>query len=167
MSTRAGLALGSNLGDRLAHLVEARTRLAALSTGPVLQAPIYQTAPVGCPEGSPDFFNTVVEIGFEGSPRELLQAALRIEKELGRTRPDVSNAPRIIDIDLLYLGGQTVAEADLELPHPRLTSRRFVLEPLAGIRPDLTLPGDTLTISGHLDALDSDEAELVRVRDSW
>lgn len=167
MSTRAGLALGSNLGNRLAHLRQARDRLRELSADGLLQAPIYQTAPVACPDGSPDFYNTVVEIRFEGSARELLTAALKLELELGRDRSAGPNAPRTIDIDLLYVGEETIAEDDLELPHPRLTERRFVLQPLADIDPGLMLPGDTATIAEHLAHLDTDEPELVLVQAAW
>lgn len=164
VSPRAGLALGSNLGDRLAHLKAATERLRDLSSdGTLLQAPIYQTAPVACPQGSPDFYNTVVEIRFHGSPRELLEAALRIETELGRRRPDAPNAPRPIDIDLLYFGDEILDEPDLVVPHPRLGQRRFVLQPLADIRPDLILPGETIRIREQLDRLESDEPDLVEV----
>ena len=166
-STRAGLALGSNLGNRLAHLRDARDRLRQLSKGPLLQAPIYQTAPVACPDGSPDFYNTVVEIRFDSSPRDLLASALDIEAALGRDRSAGPNAPRTIDIDLLYFGDERIADPDLELPHPRLTSRRFVLQPLADIRPGLILPDDASTIAGHLAHLDSDEPKLVLVQAAW
>ncbi len=166
-STRAGLALGSNLGNRLAHLRDARDRLRQLSKGPLLQAPIYQTAPVACPDGSPDFYNTVVEIRFDSSPRDLLASALDIEAALGRDRSAGPNAPRTIDIDLLYFGDERIADPDLELPHPRLTSRRFVLQPLADIRPGLILPDDAATIAEHLAHLDSDEPELVLVQAAW
>ena len=167
MSTAAALALGSNLGNRLAHLKQARDRLRGLSADGLLQAPIYQTAPVACPDGSPDFYNTVVEIRFEGSPQELLAAALALELELGRDRSAGPNAPRTIDIDLLYFGDETISAADLELPHPRLTDRRFVLQPLADIRPDLMLPGDHVTIAEHLAHLDTDEPALVLVQAAW
>ena len=167
MSTPAGLALGSNLGNRLAHLRQARDRLREISADGLLQAPIYQTAPVACPDGSPDFYNTVVEIRYQGSPQELLTAALELELELGRDRSAGPNAPRTIDIDLLYVGEETISESELKLPHPRLTDRRFVLQPLADLRPGLMLPGDTATIAEHLAHLDTDEPELVLVQAAW
>lgn len=162
---RAGIALGSNLGDRLARLREAVSRLRAIAAPgePVLEAPVYQTEPRFCPPDSPDFLNTVVEIGFHGGARELLEKTRAIEKELGRVRGGGRNAPRTIDIDLLYLGDERRDEADLELPHPRLAERRFVLQPLADIRPDLVLPGRALTVAELLERLDSDEAPLVPV----
>lgn len=122
---------------------------------------------MACPDGSPDFYNTVVELTFDGSARELLEAALGIETGLGRERPGEPNAPRPIDIDLLYFGDETIRDPDLEVPHPRLTSRRFVLQPLADVRPDLVLPGDAATIAEHLAHLDSDEPELALVQAAW
>lgn len=169
MSSRTAIALGSNLGDRLAHLREARDRLRELATPgePFLQAPVYQTAPVDCPGDSPDFYNTVVELAFDRSPHDLLDATQAIEFHLGRRAATERNAPRVIDLDILYLGGSTENEGILELPHPRLTSRRFVLQPLADIRPDLVLPGDAATIAEHLAHLDNDEPELSLVQASW
>ena len=156
---RAGLALGSNLGDRLAHLRAAVTRLREIATPgePVLLARIYQTKPRGCPSGSPDFHNSVMEIGFHGTPLELLEKTLAIELELGRSREAPRNAPRIIDIDLLYLGDACCGDDSLILPHPRIGQRRFVLQPLADIRPDLVIPGQILTIAGMLEHLVPDE----------
>ncbi len=148
---RAGIALGSNLGDRIGNLRAARDLLAGISKGPVLSASIYQTAPVGCPEGSPDFLNTVIEIDFEGEPLELLALTQGFQKQLGRVDSPIRNAPRVIDIDILYLGDTVFSDDTLELPHPRLTIRRFVLQPLADIRPDLILPGDDLSIMRHLE----------------
>lgn len=166
---RAAIALGSNLGNRLANLQAARDLLKQLSPTPAefLQAPIYQTEPLDCPEDSPDFYNTVVEFPYSGSPHELLDATQAIEFHLGRTQNPERNAPRPIDLDLLYLGEETRHGGLLELPHPRLTSRRFVLQPLAEIRPDLVLPGDSASISQHLAHLDSDEPPLVMVQALW
>lgn len=166
---RAGLALGSNLGNRLRNLQEARDLLRALAApgGAFLQAPIYQAAPVDCPDGSPDFYNTVVEIACPLDAHELLERTRAIEFHLGRRPAPERNAPRLIDIDILYYGEQTLDDDLLLLPHPRLTQRRFVLEPLASIRPDLVLPGDEATIAEHLRHLDADEAPLRLVQSSW
>lgn len=167
--SRVGLALGSNLGRRLVHLQEARELLKniAVSGEPLLQAPVYQTEPVRCPANSPDFYNTVVEIAFAGTPFELLGHTQAIEFKLGRLAMPEPNAPRIIDVDILYFGDQTLDAGLLVLPHPRLTTRRFVLQPLADIRPDLVLPGDTATIREHLLHLDSPEPPLALVQASW
>jgi 2-amino-4-hydroxy-6-hydroxymethyldihydropteridine diphosphokinase len=160
---RAGIALGSNLGNRLANLRAAIDALRGISeTGePFLEAPIYQTEPRFCPPGSPDFLNTVVEFGYGGSPLELLASAREIETGLGRTRSGLQNEPRVIDVDLLYLGDLVHDDADLELPHPRIGERRFVLQPLAEIRPELRLPGHERTVSELLDGLPGEEAPLV------
>lgn len=166
---RVGIALGSNLGDRLANLQAARDRLWCLAQPGAArcQAPIYQTAPVQCPDGSPDFYNTVVEIEFAGTPVELLEHTQRIESQLGRVRAAMRNAPRVIDVDLLYYGDETLAVAGLELPHPQLTRRRFVLQPLADIRPDLQLPGDKISIADHLMRLESSAPPLELVQSVW
>ncbi|MGB6219791.1 2-amino-4-hydroxy-6-hydroxymethyldihydropteridine diphosphokinase [Haloferula sp.] len=169
MTERAAIALGSNLGDRLQNLRAARELLKKLSApnGDLLQAPIYQTAPVACPEGSPDFYNTVLEISYAGTPHELLDATQAIEFHLGRLPGTERNAPRVVDLDILYLGEATETGGLLELPHPRLTSRRFVLQPLADIRPELILPGDGVTIAEHLSHLDTDEPPLALVQGAW
>ena len=164
---RAGIALGSNVGDRLANLRAAASHLREIATPgePVLTAPIYQTEPRHCPPGSPDFHNSVIEIGFAGDPHALLEKTRAIETRLGRVRHAARNAPRVIDLDLLYLGDMCCADGELVLPHPRVAERRFVLQPLADIRPDLLLPGQSLTIAGLLEILASDEPPAVVVGD--
>ncbi len=161
---RAGIALGSNLGDRSAHLQAALfyLREIAEALAPMLCAPVYQTEPRFCPPGSPQFLNTVVEIGFDGTPLELLEKTRAIEIRLGRLRGSERNAPRTIDIDLLYLGEITLAHPELTLPHPRIAERRFVLQPLAEIRPELILPGQHRPVREILANLVTDEAPLVR-----
>ena len=162
---RAGLALGSNLGDRLASLRTAVACLCDVATQgePVLVAPIYQTKPLDCPPGSPDFYNSVIEIEFIGNARELLSKTRAVEKLLGRTPGSERNSPRVIDIDLLYFGDLCCDDPMLVLPHPRLGMRRFVLQPLADIRPTLVLPGQQRTISEMLKSLSDDEPLLHRV----
>jgi 2-amino-4-hydroxy-6-hydroxymethyldihydropteridine diphosphokinase len=166
---RVGIALGSNLGSRLANLQAARDLLKgiAIPDALFLQAPIYQTEPVDCPPDSSDFYNTVIEIAFYGGPFDLLDFTQSIEFKLGRTPQPLPNAPRVIDLDLLYFGDLRLDAGHLELPHPRLTSRRFVLEPLAWIRPELVLAGDNVTIQEHLTHLDSTEAPLALVQAAW
>lgn len=169
MATRVGVALGSNVGDRLANLRAARDLLRGLSPVGVHyeQAPLYQSDPVGCPTDSPDFFNSVIELDYVGEPMQLLEDAQAIEFHLGRTAAAEINAPRVIDIDLLYFDDLVVESEALKLPHPRMTHRRFVLQPLAEIRPQLTLPGDHVTISEHLRRLDTEEPELTLVQARW
>ncbi len=156
---RTGVALGSNLGDRLHNLRSARARLLALSPDPgsLLQAAVYETAPLLCPEGSPSFLNTVIELELDGPPHELLAAARRIERELGRSPSAVRNAPRVIDVDLLYSGGFRCSTPELTLPHPRLAQRSFVLRPLADIRPELIPPGFAESVAELLKNHDAEE----------
>lgn len=159
---RAGIALGSNLGDRLAHLAAALKGLRGLAVpgGAVRVAPVYRTVPRFCPPGSPDFLNTVVEIDWASSPEALLEETRRLEVALGRVRGVVRNAPRTIDIDLLYVGDAVLDTEDLVLPHPRLGERRFVLQPLADLRPELVLPGAAATVAALLASLGGDEPPL-------
>ncbi len=167
---RAGIALGSNLGDRLHNLRAALDGLRQIAAHgePILTAPIYQTEPRLCPPGSPDFLNTVVEIGFEGTPLELLKITRGIEQQLGRTRGEERNTPRTIDIDLLYLGDNIFDDEALTLPHPRIGERRFVLQPMADIRPELVLPGQKQSVAETLALLKACGSPLIPVCDkSW
>ena len=166
---RAGIALGSNLGDRFAHLQAAISCLREIAepSAPMLCAPVYQTEPRFCPPGSPQFLNTVVEIGFGGTPLELLEIARAIEIRLGRLRGSERNAPRTIDIDLLYFGEVTLDHPELTLPHPRIAERRFVLQPLADIRPELILPGQHRPVREILANLVTDEAPLVPLKPDY
>lgn len=163
-----GLALGSNLGDRWSHLRKARDFLAAQhegKTGPLI-SPVYETDPVDCPPGSAPFLNAVIEIAVSLGPGELLAAAEEFEQELGREAKRERNAPRPIDIDILYAGDLQIHDDRFVVPHPRLMQRRFVLQPLADIRPDLVLPGQTRSVRELLGALP--EAPAVRaVAGSW
>lgn len=169
MANRVGIALGSNLGNRLTHIRKARNMLRKLmpEDAHYLQAPVYQSEPVNCPPDSPDFFNTVIEIDYIGLPYELLEYTQGIEFHLGRGTVYQQNAPRVIDVDILYFGKETVSGGILTIPHPLLTHRRFVLQPLADIRPRLVLPGDTATITEHLQHLDSGEPPLSLVQSDW
>ena len=169
MAARVGIALGSNLGDRLANLRAARNLLRALTPDGAHfeQAPIYQSEPVDCPEDAPDFFNTVVEIDSVGEPARLLEDTQAIEYHLGRRPSPEPNAPRVIDIDILYFGDRVIDAGIIVIPHPRMIHRRFVLQPLADIRPIMTLPGDRVTISEHLRRLDSSESELTLTQAQW
>jgi 2-amino-4-hydroxy-6-hydroxymethyldihydropteridine diphosphokinase len=110
------------------------------------------------------FLNAVVLVDWSGSVRSLLQAAKALEKAAGR-KPTVRNGPRPLDVDILYFGREIVAEPDLAVPHPRALERRFVLEPLAELRPDLVLPGCRTSVADALKAL---PAEGVAIwRETW
>ena len=169
MATRVGIALGSNVGDRLGNFRNARKLLRGLTPVGVHyeQAPVYQSEPLDCPPDSPDFYNTVVELDYVGDSHSLLHDTQAIEFHLGRESVHGRNAPRVIDLDILYFDTLVVDEGLLVIPHPRLTNRRFVLQPLADIRPHLTLPGDRVTISEHLRRLDSGEPEPTMVQATW
>ncbi len=150
-----GIALGSNLGDRLAHLHSGQADLARLHTGPdvPLLSPIYETEPVGCAPGTEPYLNAVMEIEYYGEPLALFHALQQIERAQGRPAEHGHNAPRTLDLDLLYAGDCTLQSVELTLPHPRLTARRFVLQPLADIRPELILPGAQQTVAELLACL--------------
>lgn len=151
----AGLSLGSNLGDRLAHLRQAVSRLAALPGARILaRSRVYETEPVEVPAAYRGlaFLNAVVILEWPGTVRELLAATKEIERAEGRERGE-RNGPRTLDLDILYAGGLRVEEPDLLVPHPRWAERRFVVEPLAEVRPDLALPGGRLTAREALAAL--------------
>lgn len=147
-----GLALGSNLGDRQSHLRAAHDFLATMHAGtePPAVSALYETDPVDCPPGSAPFLNAVVEILTSLPPEDLLARIGAFERQLGRKVLRERNAPRPIDIDILYAGNRTICSAKLVVPHPRLTQRRFVLQPLADIRPDLVLPGETRCVADLL-----------------
>ncbi len=137
MRTKAYLGLGSNLGDRLAHLQAALDHLAALRGVRVLRSSrIYETDPVGGPP-QPDYLNAVVEVETTLSSRQLLRACRTIEDGLGRLRAE-RWGPRTIDIDVLTFGRERSNDPELTLPHPRINERGFVLVPLLELEPDLS-----------------------------
>ena len=165
---RAGIALGSNLGDRQANLRAARKAIVDLSgvAPPILSSPIYETEPVGCEPGAGRFLNAVIEFDYEGDPMKLLERLVQIEESLGRERDHAQNVSRKIDIDLLYVGGMKIDNGRLQLPHPRLHLRKFVLQPLADIRPDLVLPNQVKTVRELLAQLD-ESGKVVCLTDDW
>ena len=125
---RAYLGLGSNVGDRRAQL---RAAVAALPDV-VDVSPVYETEPVGGPEGQDPYLNVVVALDTERTPRELLELARQLEEAAGRVRSE-PNGPRTLDVDILLVGDLTVREPDLVIPHPRMWQRRFVMAPLADL----------------------------------
>jgi 2-amino-4-hydroxy-6-hydroxymethyldihydropteridine diphosphokinase len=133
---RALLGLGSNLGDRRALLSEAVRSL----TGVTAVSPLYETDPVGGPGGQGAYLNLVVVIDTDLEPRQLLGVCHRLEAAADRVRAE-RWGPRTLDVDILWMEGHEVDEPDLQVPHPRMTSRRFVMAPLADVAPDLAAPG--------------------------
>ena len=160
---RTGIALGSNLGDRLANLAAGRDAVLRIGgvSAPVLHSRVYETEPVGTGPDAGPFLNAVMEVGFTGDPLALLAGLRAIESALGRPTRHPRNAPRTLDLDILYAGDLVTKDDTLILPHPRLHLRRFVLAPLNDIRPDLLLPGQTHTIAGLLARLDDPSAVTV------
>ena len=143
MTRLAHLGIGSNLGDREARLQGAVDGLAATPGVTVVAvSPVYETAPVGGPP-QPDYLNAVVAVDTALSPRDLLGVAQRLERDADRVRLE-RWGPRTLDIDVLLVGDEETHDDDLEVPHPRLAERGFVLAPLADLnaRPDLPRPPD-------------------------
>jgi len=146
----AYLGLGSNLGDRAANLRDAIQRLASAECRVMRESSVYETEPRDVPD-QPWFLNQVIEIETSLFPMQLLARVQRIEREMGR-KPIIAKGPRLIDIDILLFGSATVSTPDLEIPHPRMWQRRFVLEPLAELAPDLRDPRTRRTVGQHLAA---------------
>ena len=165
---RVGVALGSNLGERLAHLRNARKDIGALTGAlpPMRSSAIYETEPVGCEKGAAKFLNAVIEFGYAGKAPELLHQLARIEKLWGRPGAHQKNVSRTIDLDLLYFGELEIKTAELQLPHPRIAEREFVLRPLADLRPDLILPKQTESIEVLLLRF-TDTTAVVRLDLEW
>ena len=146
---RVAIALGSNLGDRRAHLDFAVSRLRPAIAG-LRVSRYYETEPVGAPDAQPRFLNAAA-VGDTAAPaREVLAMLLGIEQERGRERP-FQNAARTLDLDLILFGSQVINEDGLVVPHPRFRERRFVLQPLAEIAPDLVDPVTGSTIAQLFD----------------
>ena len=156
------IALGSNLGDSARVIQQAIGRLQQFSDAPLRQSSLWQTAPVDCPPGSPDFLNAVAALVPRAgeTPETLLAKLQSLENEFGRRPKKILNEPRPLDLDLITFGSETRATSGLTLPHPRAHERRFVLQPLAEIAPDLILPGQTKTVRQLL--AESPESETVR-----
>ena len=141
--TRAFIALGSNLGDPRQQVLDAMDALQRLPDSRVLQrSRLYRTPPWGVLD-QPDFINAVVAIDTGLSPHALLDALHAIEQQAGRVRLE-RNGPRTLDLDLLYMDGVRINDAQLTVPHPRIAERAFVLLPLVDVAPELQLPAGTV-----------------------
>jgi 2-amino-4-hydroxy-6-hydroxymethyldihydropteridine diphosphokinase len=153
------IALGSNLGDSRRIILDAMARLKKISGRPLLKSSLWQTTPVNCPPNAPLFVNAVIRLAPRAgeTPESLLQKLCGLEKEFGRLPKKVLNEPRPLDLDLIAFGMETRNLPELILPHPRAHLRRFVLQPLSEIAPDLILPGQTKTISQLLAELPGEE----------
>ena len=146
---RCAVALGSNLGDRRAHLDFAAARLQPLLHR-LRVSRYHETVPVGAAEPQPLYLNAAAVGDTALTARELLEAVLAIEQERGRERP-YANAPRTLDLDVILYGDRVIDEPGLIVPHPRFRERRFVLEPLAEIAPEMRDPVTGQTVSQLLE----------------
>jgi 2-amino-4-hydroxy-6-hydroxymethyldihydropteridine diphosphokinase len=155
----AYVALGSNLGDARTNVLQAIERLQSFSEQPLQKSSLWKTTPLDCPPGSADFVNSVVALipRPEETPESLLKKLQTLEKEFGRGPKKVLNDPRPLDLDLIAFGNEQRTTPELTLPHPRAHQRRFVLQPLAEMAPELILPGQKKTIAHLLDQLPPDD----------
>ena len=147
--TRAFVSLGSNLGDRAAHL---RAGVAVVTGSDAHRvSSVYRTSPWG-PVAQDDFYNLVVEVDTDASARELLARCQRAEDERGRERA-LRWGPRTLDADIIVMGDLVVHEADLVVPHPRMWERRFVLVPLRELAPELVSEAAIEAATGEVEAV--------------
>jgi 2-amino-4-hydroxy-6-hydroxymethyldihydropteridine diphosphokinase len=153
----AYLGLGSNVGDRRAHLHRAVEALPQHGVQVLASSSVYETEPVGDIENQRDFFNACLRVSTPLQPEHLLDACKRVERELGRSGTEVRHGPREIDVDLLLLDEVAYSSARLTLPHPSILERRFVLVPLLELDPTLTLPDGT-ALAGKLKNLPPGQA---------
>ena len=154
--TRAYVGIGSNVGDRVDFCRAAVDELRATGAIQVEEvSSLYETTPVGGPPQR-SFVNLVARLDVALEPRALLEVCKEIEHRIGREPSDIRWGPRVVDIDILTYGDEKVSEPELEIPHPRLTQRRFVLVPLLEIDPGATDPWGT----PYADALDEAEGEV-------
>ena len=151
------LSLGSNIGDRALNIARAIEVLPAHGVRVVRQSALYETEPVEV-RAQDWFLNCVVEVETDSTPRELMHVLLEIERSMGRLRL-APKGPRIIDMDILLFGSASVREAGLQIPHPRMAERRFVLVPFAEMAPNAMHPVREKTIAELL-AETPDESEV-------
>jgi 2-amino-4-hydroxy-6-hydroxymethyldihydropteridine diphosphokinase len=150
------LGLGSNVGDRVGHLQAAVEMLGERGTVVEAVSSAYETEPVGEVLDQPDFLNAAIRIRTRLEPEALLDICKEIEAERGRALDAPRHGPRPLDVDLLLLGDLELSTDRLTLPHPQVTSRRFVLAPLLELDPTLKLPGG-MCLSDALSALGPDQ----------
>jgi 2-amino-4-hydroxy-6-hydroxymethyldihydropteridine diphosphokinase len=153
------VALGSNLGDSRRIILDSMARLQNFSDEPILKSSLWQTSPVNCPADSPKFVNVVVALvpQIDETPESLLEKLRELEWEFGRLQKKILNEPRPLDLDLIAFGNEIRNSPELILPHPRAHLRKFVLQPLSEIAPELILPNQNKTVSQLLAEISSEE----------
>jgi 2-amino-4-hydroxy-6-hydroxymethyldihydropteridine diphosphokinase len=158
------LGLGSNVGDRRGHLEAAVRELPAHGVQVLASSSVYETEPVGLVLDQREFYNACLRVETAHGPEELLDACKAVERSLGREPGGIRHGPRPIDVDVLLLGDQRFRSDRLTLPHPEVTSRRFVLVPLLELDAELTLPDGT-RLAAALRALGGDGQDVRRAED--
>jgi 2-amino-4-hydroxy-6-hydroxymethyldihydropteridine diphosphokinase len=164
-----GLALGSNVGNRLKHITSARNILDGMPTIELLDsAHVYETDPVGVAEEHKEelYLNTVVIVLTKFAPEEMFDIIHQIESDKGRIRTDERNAPRPLDIDIIYAGRLNFQCDNICIPHIRWASRKFVVQPLADVRSGLLIPGETRTVQEILDRL-PENPKVMPYKENW
>ena len=163
----AFVALGSNLGNSRQLVLRAMRRLRELTDRPLLESSLWQTSPVDCPPGARAFVNAVIGLvpRENETPESLLAKLQALEKEFGRQPKKILNEPRPLDLDLIAFGNEVRASPELTLPHPRAHQRRFVLQPLSEIAPDLVLPGQSKTVAQLLSESPLENNGVVRLNE--
>jgi 2-amino-4-hydroxy-6-hydroxymethyldihydropteridine diphosphokinase len=153
------VALGSNLGDSPKIILDAMARLQNFSVAPILKSSLWRTSPVNCPPNSPRFVNAVVGLvpHKDETPESLLKKLRQLETEFGRAQKKIPNEPRPLDLDLIAFGSEVRNSPELILPHPRACERKFVLQPLSEIAPELILPGQKKMVLQLLAELPGEE----------
>lgn len=165
--TTACISFGSNLGDRHATLAGAYAAFCAHpDVEPLAASRLFETAPVGGPDGQGRFLNTVLKIATSLSPHALLAHCMAVEQQFKRERVIRWDA-RTLDLDVLLYGDEVIATPDLEVPHPRMHQRRFVLVPLADIAADMTHPVLGESIANLLARLPVEPGDVYPIADTW
>ncbi len=164
-----GLSLGSNVGNRLAYLIAAKKRILSLAGITWLaQSPVYQTEPIDAPAAFQKclFLNSILIIESKFACHHLINQLQTIEQKVGRIPQLQPNLPRPLDIDIIYADQLQIVEERLVIPHPRWDQRRFVIQPLSDVRPELHIPGQAATVNEVLAQL-QDQSQVVLFATSW
>lgn len=165
-----GLSLGSNLGDKVRNIREAASRIEACADTTVVgKSALYETEPVDVRAEFRHlkFVNSVMIVSSSASAEEWLERIGQVEMELGRRRDeDDKNAPRPVDVDIIFYGDRLIGSGGLVVPHPRWAQRRFVVQPLAELQPDRILPGMHISVQEILESLPGEEG-LTRLKEAW